>query len=33
MQTGTLNVIYYALFHSVINYGIIAWSRGIYQNT
>lgn len=31
METKTLKIIYYALFHSLINYGIIAWG-GAYQN-
>ena len=30
MDINTLHNIYYALFHSVINYGIIAWG-GAYQ--
>ena len=30
MDINTLHIIYYALFHSVINYGIIAWG-GAYQ--
>lgn len=31
MQTETLRIIYYAFFHSLINYGIIAWG-GAYNN-
>ena len=32
MSTDTLRMIYYALFHSIISYGIIAW-RGTYSNS
>lgn len=32
MQTETLKIIYYALFHSITNYGIIAWG-GAYMNS
>lgn len=32
MNTKTLIMIYYALFHSLINYGIIAWG-GAYENS
>ena len=28
ITTGTLMMIYYALFHSIISYGIIAWGLG-----
>lgn len=31
MQTDILRMIYYAFFHSIINYGIIAWG-GAYMN-
>ena len=31
MQINTLKIIYFAFFHSVINYGIIAW-EGVYEN-
>ena len=31
MQTETVRIIYYALFHSIIKYGIIAWG-GAYNN-
>ena len=31
MDTNTLMIIYYALFHSIISYGIIAWG-GAYKN-
>ena len=32
MTTDTLRIIYYALFHSIISYGIIAWG-GAYSNS
>ena len=32
MTTGTLRMIYYALFHSIISYGIIAWGDA-YSNS
>ena len=32
MTTDTLRMIYYALFHSIISYGIIAWG-GAYSNS
>lgn len=32
MDIKTLSMVYYALFHSVINYGIIAWG-GSYKNS
>ena len=32
MTTGTLRVVYYALFHSIISYGIIAWG-GVYSTS
>ena len=32
ITTGTLRMIYYALFHSIISYGIIAWG-GAYSNS
>ena len=32
MTTDTLMMIYYAFFHSMISYGIIAWA-GAYNNT
>ena len=32
MQTDTMRIIYFALFHSIINYGIIAWG-GVYNNS
>ena len=31
MTIETLSMIYYAYFHSIINYGIIAWG-GVYNN-
>ena len=31
MTIETLRMIYYAYFHSIINYGIIAW-EGVYNN-
>ena len=31
MTIETLRMIYYAYFHSIINYGIIAWG-GVYNN-
>ena len=31
MTIETLRMIYYAYFHSIINYGIIAW-EGAYNN-
>ena len=30
MTTGALRMIYYALFHSIISYGIIAWGRHVF---
>ena len=32
MSTNTLRIVYYALFHSITSYGIIAW-RGAYSNS
>ena len=32
MTTDTLRIIYYALFHSIISYGIIVWG-GAYSNS
>ena len=32
METGTMRIIYFALFHSIMNYGIIAWG-GAYNNS
>ena len=32
MTTHTLRMIYYALFHSIISYGIIAWGEA-YSNS
>ena len=31
MQTETMRMMYYTLFHSIVNYGIIAWG-GAYNN-
>ena len=31
MDTKSLTVMYYALFHSYVNYGIIAWG-GVYKD-
>ena len=32
MQTETMRMIYYALFYSIINYGIIAWGGAYNHN-
>ena len=32
MTTDTLRMVYYALFHSIVSYGIIAWG-GAYPNS
>ena len=32
MTTDTLRMVYYALFHSIISYGIIAWG-GVYSSS